>query len=199
MPAGKVRYLTISRVALELVCSLSDKQNGEFNRILFSNFQKLEAGEELESAKTDDKILDIAIREALTELRSGYATYMQRVSARKKAVDDQSAEDQRKTDAESVIDRQLIGDPSLTDRRTIKEKKRKEIDKEQTGRGGDGGEERNLLLNWAKIILSAADFRELENFVNGGGDTEQARIAIHRWRENQKQGSFIDFIEKGDE
>ena len=103
---NKVRYLTISRVSLELVEKLSDQENALFNRIIFSCFQQLEDGQELSYQETDSPILNVALREAARELETGYRNYIQKINARKKGSDpeSESAIDQRSTADQPPID-----------------------------------------------------------------------------------------------
>lgn len=81
---AQVRYLTISRVAIELVSSLSPEENKLFNTILFSCLKQLENGQEPEVQKTESPVMDFVLREAVQELESGYKTYLQRITAAKK-------------------------------------------------------------------------------------------------------------------
>lgn len=87
--ASKVRYITLSRVAIELVSSLPDAENALFNKILFSLFKQLENGQKPDIPETENPILNIALREAAEELETGYKTYVQRINARKKETDNQ--------------------------------------------------------------------------------------------------------------
>ena len=129
---NKVRYLTISRVSLELVEKLSDQENAQFNKIIFSCFQQLENGQELTYQETDSPILNVALREAATELETGYRNYLQKVNARKKAPADQ---------AESAIDQRSISDqPPIDNRREERREEEKRNDQRGTeGEGMQGG------------------------------------------------------------
>ena len=89
---NKVRYLTISRVAIELVEKLSDQENAQFNRIIFSCFQQLEDGQKITYPETDSPILNVALREATAELETGYKNYVQKINARKKTSADPESE-----------------------------------------------------------------------------------------------------------
>lgn len=124
--AARVRYLTFSRIALEIVTKLSDEENGSFNRILFSCFQQLEQGLQPDYEPTSNPLLNVALQEAVGELQEGYKNYMQRVTARK------DAENQKKTADVSPIDHRPTADVSPTDRRpTIEEKRKEEKKKEE--------------------------------------------------------------------
>ena len=116
---NKVRYLTISRVSLELVEKLSDQDNAQFNRIIFSCFQQLENGQDLTYQETESPILNVALREAAAELETGYRNYIQKINARKKP----------SPESESAIDQRSISDQPPTDNR--REEKRREKKKEE--------------------------------------------------------------------
>lgn len=132
----RVRYLTFSRVALEIVTKLSDEENGTFNRILFSCFQQLEQGMPPDYEPTDNALLNVALQEAVDELQEGYKNYMQRVTARK------DAENQKQTADTSPIDRRYITDESPIDRRPTIEEKREEEKKREEIRGRVEGDAR---------------------------------------------------------
>ena len=107
---GKVRYLTISRVALELVEKLTDQENAQFNRIIFSCFQQLENGQDLTYPETDNAILNVALREAAAELETGYRNYIQKITAAKKKESEdnnESANDQRSISEQTPIDKRI--------------------------------------------------------------------------------------------
>ena len=134
--AARVRYLTFSRVALEIVTKLSDEENGSFNRILFSCFQQLEQGLQPEYEPTNNPLLNVALQEAVDELQEGYKNYMQRVTARK------DAENQRQTADTSPIDRRYTADASPINHRSTIEEKREEEKKEEEKRGKVEGDAR---------------------------------------------------------
>ena len=136
---SRVRYLTVARVAIEIVSNLTDTENAQFNRILFSCFKQLENGQPPEYELTDSPLLNVALKEAIGELQEGYETYMKRVTAA-----------QRKAD-ESETDQRSINDTSETDQRpTIRkkeiEKEYKESESERlTSEGMQGGRPFNEL------------------------------------------------------
>lgn len=117
---AKVRYLTISRLAIELVSSLSDADNAAFNKIVFSCFQQLEKGQQIRIQETDNPILQVAIREAVQELENGYRNYEQRINARKKS-SNMETENQRSITDESPINQRL----------TIEKNRREKENKEE--------------------------------------------------------------------
>ena len=129
---NKVRYLTISRVSLELVEKLSDQENALFNRIIFSCFQQLEDGQELSYQETDSPILNVALREAARELETGYRNYIQKINARKKGSDPES---------ESAIDQRSTADqPPIDNRREEKrEEKKRSEERRERSEGMQGG------------------------------------------------------------
>jgi len=115
-----MRYLTVSRVALELVCSMGAEENALFNRQLFSAFQQLEHEQKPEYKDTDNPILNIALREAFSELHRGYEIYDKRRSAR------------QQKDQGPITDASLIGnDVSPTDHRPTAEE---EVDADMDGK-----------------------------------------------------------------
>lgn len=81
--AANVRYLTISRIAFELVTALSAEENLRFNRILFACFRQLESGSAISYEETENPILNIALREAVSELETGFYVYKKRASGGK--------------------------------------------------------------------------------------------------------------------
>lgn len=103
---ARVRYLTISRVSMELVTKLSPEENALFNRALFSCFHQLENGEEPEIMETESDILNFCLAEAVDELVSGYRTYIKRINAAKgdKGKQDDSETGQRFITDKSVMD-----------------------------------------------------------------------------------------------
>jgi len=120
--AVNVRYLTISRIAFELVTALSAEDNIRFNRILFSCFRQLESGETISYEETENAILNIALREAVAELETGFVTYMKRASGGKK---DGATDDQRST----------IGQPEVNQSPTKDKKDKNNLNRsEQNGK-----------------------------------------------------------------
>ena len=104
----KVRYLTVSRMAVEVVSKLSPEEKALFLDILYSAFKQIENGEPVTVPEVDG-VLSVILDEAITELQSGFETYMKRVNARNKA--DQESE------KESMTDQRPINDTSMTDNR----------------------------------------------------------------------------------
>ena len=126
---NKVRYLTISRVSLELVEKLSDQDNAQFNRIIFSCFQQLENGQDLTYQETESPILNVALREAAAELETGYRNYIQKINARKKP----------SPESESAIDQRSISDQPPTDNRREEKRREKKKEEENRSEGMQGG------------------------------------------------------------
>lgn len=124
---SKVRYLTISRVSLEIVEKLTPEENAQFNKIIFSCFRQLEDGQEMTYQETESPFLNMALREASAELETGYRNYVQKVNARKKAPADQPPIDQRST----------ADQPPIDNRR--EEKREEEKRTEESGREGMQG------------------------------------------------------------
>ena len=134
---SRVRYLTVARVAIEIVSNLTDSENAQFNRILFSCFKQLENGQPPEYEATDSPLLNVALKEAIGELQEGYETYMKRVTAAQKKPD------------EPETSQRPINDTSETDQRpTIRKREKEEREKESerlTSEGMQGGRPFNEL------------------------------------------------------
>ena len=132
----KVRYLTVSRMAVEVVSKLTPEEKALFLDILYSAFKQIENGEPVTVPEVDG-VLSVILDEAITELQSGFETYMKRVNARNKTdqVSDQVSE------GESLTDQRPINDTSMTDNRreeNRKEKNKKESSEESDGEGTGG-------------------------------------------------------------
>lgn len=118
--AVNVRYLTISRIAFEMVTALSAEDNIRFNRILFSCFRQLESGEAVNYEETENAILNIALREAVSELETGFVTYMKRASGGKK---DEAKNDQRSTNGQPMVEQSTTKDKKRIDKTDRRDKK----------------------------------------------------------------------------
>lgn len=104
----RVRYLRVNRMSLEIVASLGAAEKAQYMDQLFSWFLQLERGEELIPGETGNPVLDLALREALGELETGYEQYMKNVNARKTPVE--PVEDQRCISDAPAIDQRCISD-----------------------------------------------------------------------------------------
>lgn len=135
---SRVRYLTISRLAIEMTTQLSAEDCSQFNKIIFSCFQQLERGEDLIIPETDSPFLNMALREAAGELETGYMNYMQKVNAKKKG-----SADQDDPESESAIDQRSISDQPQIDKRKnrndLNENDLKESSESSEGEGMQGG------------------------------------------------------------
>ena len=131
---NKVRYLTISRVSLEIVEKLSPEENAQFNRIIFSCFQQLESGQDLTYQETDSPFLNMALREAAAELETGYRNYIQKINARKKAPADQADPDDQ-----SAIDQRSTADQPPIDNRREEKREEEKRSEESVSEGMQGG------------------------------------------------------------
>lgn len=133
---SRVRYLTISRLAIEMTTQLSAEDCSQFNKIIFSCFQQLERGEDLIIPETDSPFLNMALREAAGELETGYMNYMQKVNAKKKG-----SADQDDPESESAIDQRSTADqPPIDNRREEKrEEKKRSEDRRERSEGMQGG------------------------------------------------------------
>ena len=129
---SRVRYLTISRLAIEMTTQLSAEDCSQFNKIIFSCFQQLERGEDLIIPETDSPFLNMALREAAGELETGYMNYIQKINARKKGSDPES---------ESAIDQRSTADQPPTDNRREekREEKKRSEERRERSEGMQGG------------------------------------------------------------
>ena len=75
----KVRYLTVCRSSIEVVSKLTEHEKALFIDILYSAFKQIEAGEPVTVPEVDG-VLSVILDDAISELESGFATYMKRVS-----------------------------------------------------------------------------------------------------------------------
>ena len=137
---SKVRYLTIARVSLELVEKLSDQENAQFNRIIFSCFQQLENGQKPIYEETDSPFLNMALREAAAELETGYKNYLQKINAKKGSSPDSSSAENRRSiaDLPPMNQRSTADQPETDNRREEKreEKNGSEANGEEGMQGG---------------------------------------------------------------
>ena len=138
---SKVRYLTIARVSLELVEKLSDQENAQFNRIIFSCFQQLENGQKPIYEETDSPFLNMALREAAAELETGYKNYLQKINAKKgSSPDAPSAENRRSIADLPPINQRSTADQSETDNRREEKREENKRSDESREEGMQGGE-----------------------------------------------------------
>ena len=129
----KVRYLTVSRMAVEVVSKLSEHEKASFLDILYSAFKQIEAGEPV-TVPAVDGVLSVILDDAISELESGFATYKKRMTARNKG--DQA--DKADPEPEPVNNQRSINDPSLTDNRREEKRKEKKKNDESDGEGNGG-------------------------------------------------------------
>ena len=80
---SRVRYLRVSRMAIEIAHGLSDEAKAQFLDQSLEWFLALEHGEEIQMVETDNSLLNLALREEIAELEEGYGKYMQAVRASK--------------------------------------------------------------------------------------------------------------------
>ena len=116
----KVRYLTVSRSAIEVVSKLTEHEKALFLDILCSAFKQIERSEPV-TVPDVDGVLSVVLDDAIAELESGFTTYMKRVNARNKADQADNADQEQPEPAHnqrSIIDG--INDRSQIDNRTIR-------------------------------------------------------------------------------
>ena len=194
----KVRYLTVSRSAIEVVSKLSMEEKALFVDIHCSAFKQLEAGEPV-TLPAVDGVLSVILEDAIAELETGYSTYMKRVNARNKA--DQEP-------PETVNNQRLINDaindPSMTDR--IEEKRKEENRTEKIDGEGNGGnrlpgDEQTMkvqsvqLQTWLNRLQLPVDDDILNAWKKYGFDA--IRSAVHRFDNAKppvKKDVFLDLV-----
>lgn len=66
----------------------------------------------------------------------------------------------------------------------------KNVTNNNVGKGSVEGETGLLLLTWCKGFLKPDEYRILNDYLLSGGDSEQARLAIHKWKDNGKKEKF---------
>ena len=195
----KVRYLTVSRMAIAVVSKLTKDEKALFLDILYSAFKQIEAGEPVTIPPVDG-VMDEIIDEAIAELETGFATYMKRVNARNKA--DQERQEPV-SDQRPIND--SINDPSLTDIR--KEEKRREKNRIESSEDIDGDtnrlptdqEQKDLqayqLQAWLNRLQIPIDDDILNAWKKYGFDA--IRSAVHRFDDVTppvKKSVFIDLV-----
>lgn len=135
MPENRVRYLTIPRAGMELATILSVEDKGKYIDLVYQYFIWLEKGETPQLHETGSKVLDIALRETVSELTNGYNKYVQRMTARKKNTDHRSSTDTLEQDHRSSTDTSEPDSRYIYKNRTDKEQNRtdqEQIKTEQT-------------------------------------------------------------------
>ena len=129
----KVRYLTVCRSSIEVVSKLSEHEKALFVDILYSAFKQIEAGEPV-TVPAVDGVLSVILDDAISELETGFSTYMKRVNARNKADQEQP---EPVNNHRPINDN--INDPSMTDnRREEKRKEEKRTETEENDGEGNG-------------------------------------------------------------
>ena len=181
----KVRYLTVSRSAIEVVSKLTEQEKALFVDILCSAFKQIEAGEPV-TVQAVDGVLSVILDDAISELETGFATYMKRVNARNKADQEQP---EPVTNQRPINDN--INDPSMTDnRREEKRKEEKRTESEGIDGEGNGGnrlpgnqDEYNVqayqLQTWLNRLQIPVDADIVNAWKKYGFDA--IRSAVHRF------------------
>lgn len=196
----KVRYLTVCRSSIEVVSKLTEHEKALFVDILYSAFKQIEAGEPVIIPEIDG-VLSVILDDAISELESGFATYMKRVNARNKA-------DQADPEPEPAIDQRSINDPSPIDNRreeNRKEKNKKESSEESDGEGNGGNRtlsdqeqlqiEAVQLKTWLQRLGIGIDEDILKAWNQYGFDV--MRSAVHRFDNSKppvRKSIFLDIV-----
>lgn len=202
----KVRYLTVSRMAVEVVSKLTEREKALFLDILYSAFKQIENGEPV-TVPDVDGVLSVILDEAIAELETGFSTYKKRMNARNKAGQSDPA-DQDKPEPEPMTDQRSINDPSPIDnRREEKRKEKKRTESEESDGEGNGGnrlpgDEDELkvqivqLNRWLqKLCLSVDDADILKAWNKYGFDA--MRKAVDRYSNVKppvNKSAFLDIV-----
>lgn len=105
---NRVRYICVPVTSFELADALTElKDKAEFISQVLQMFKSCEAGCDPEPDQTENRVLDIALEGAAREIKKGYDSYIQKMTARsgsKPETGDQPAIDQRSTGDEPAID-----------------------------------------------------------------------------------------------
>ena len=201
----KVRYLTVSRMAVEVVSKLTEHEKALFLDILYSAFKQIENGEPV-TVPNVDGVLSVILDDAIAELETGFATYKKRMNARNKA-DKVDPADQAEAEPEPAIDQRSINDPSPIDNRKEKNRKEKEKNRSDQSDGEGNGGNRTLsdqeqtqleafqLKTWLQRLGIGVDEDILKAWNQYGFDV--LRSAVHRFDNSQppvKKSIFLDIV-----
>lgn len=178
----KVRYLTVSRMAVEVVSKLTEQEKALFLDILYSAFKQIENGEPV-TVPAVDGVLSVILDEAISELETGFATYMKRVTARNKADqadngNQEQPEPMTNQRSESLTNQRPIIDPSLIDNRREEKRKEEKKKEESDGEGLQGGN--RLPTDQEQLNLQAF---QLQAWLQRFGIGFDADI-VNAWKEN---------------
>lgn len=177
----KVRYLTVSRMAVEVVSKLTEQEKALFLDILYSAFKQIENGEPV-TVPAVDGVLSVILDEAISELETGFATYMKRVTARNKADqadngNQEQPEPLTNQRSESLTNQRPIIDPSLIDNRREEKRKEEKKKEESDGEGMQGG---NRLTDEEMMNLQAVQLQAWLQKLGIGFDAD----ILTAWKEN---------------
>lgn len=110
----KVRYLTVSRMAVEIVSKLTEQEKALFLDIIFSAFKQIENGEPVTIPEIDG-VLKVAIDETIAELEIGFKNYRQKMTAVEMALEKKRQKELK----EMGVDPSEIADTTPTKQRPI--------------------------------------------------------------------------------
>ena len=202
----KVRYLTVSRSAIEVVSKLSEHEKALFLDILCSAFKQIENGEPV-TVPAVDGVLSVILDDAIDELETGFATYKKRMTARNKADKADQADPADQEPPEPVNNQLSINDPSLTDNRIEKNRKEKEKKKNDESDGeGNGGnrlptdrEQLELQAYQLKVWVDRLGFGIDEDILKAWNQYgfDVMRSAVRRFDNVQppvKKSVFLDMV-----
>lgn len=94
---NRVRYICVPVTSFELADALPEHEKAVFIEQVLHMFKTCEAGDDPAPEQTENRVLDIALEGAAREIKKGYDSYVQKMTARtgKTETADQSANDQR--------------------------------------------------------------------------------------------------------
>lgn len=131
---NRVRYICVPVTSFELADALPEHEKAVFIEQVLKMFKSCEAGADPEPDKTENRVLDIALEGAAREIRKGYDSYIQKITAR--------AGNKPETGGQSANDQRSIGDQPANGR----EERKKDIfendlqeSSESEGEGMQGG------------------------------------------------------------
>lgn len=96
---NRVRYICVPVTSFELADALPEHEKAVFIEQVLQMFKSCEAGDDPVPEQTENRVLDIALEGAAREIKKGYDSYVQKMTARtgKTETGDQPAIDQRST------------------------------------------------------------------------------------------------------
>ncbi len=119
---NRVRYICVPVTSFELADALPEHEKAVFIERVLQMFKACEAGEDPIPEKTESRVLDIALEGAAREIKKGFDSYVQKITART---------GKSGNSVDSANDRRSIGDGSPDGREEMR-KEVKDKDKDIT-------------------------------------------------------------------